>query len=161
MHRGIVGFGCTGTLTIDGFLLNTAAWDITDLTPLWIETTMDGEDVPLPGVDGAVPFQRFMQPASFALAMKISGDVDELGVDYANAMIGMETNLASIKAAIVTPVHTGDGTRAAVLTKPSGATMSADVHVLGIRTSGIKAAGTRQSFLPAVLQLSIPMGEFT
>lgn len=158
--RGLNGVGCTGTLTIDGVLLNTPAWDITDLTTLWVETTVRGNDRLLPGVAGVIPYRRRLDVMSYSLPMLVSGDVNEDGDDYPDAWVGLETNLQTLYDDVVQPTNVGDGTRPAVLTMPSGLERCADVHVLGLRVSSAVGAGTRQALVRAVLQLSIPAGRF-
>ena len=159
--RGIRYYGRTGTLTINSFLLNNRAFDVPDLTPLWMETDNDGDDVELPGADGVVPHQRFLQAKKVALPMLISGDCNAAGVDYSNAWVGLETNVGLFTAAVLLPTGTGDGTHPATLVLPSGATRTADVHVLGFRVGSSRGTGSGTHARTAgVLQLSIPSGRF-
>lgn len=160
MARGLQGVGCTGTLTIDGVLLNTPAWDLTDLTPLWVEATVRGGDRLLPGVAGVIPYRRRLDVTEHALPMLISGDVDEAGADQANAWIGLEANIETLRSTVIEPTNVGDGTRPATLTLPSGLTRTADVHVLGLRVSGAVGAGSSHALVRAVLQISVPAGRF-
>lgn len=160
MARGLNGYGCTGTLTIDGVLLNTPAWDCTDLTTLWVEATVRGGDRLLPGVPGVIPYRRRLDVTTYALPMLISGDVDQDGTDYPNAWVGLETNMDVLWSDVVAPTNTGDGTRPAVLTMPSGLERTADVHVLGLRVSSAVGASTDHALVRAVLQLSVPAGRF-
>lgn len=158
--RGLTGYGCTGTLTIDGVLLNTPAWDATDLTTLWVEASVRGGDRLLPGVAGVIPYRRRLDVTEYALPMLVSGDVDENGDDYADAWVGLETNLQWLWSNVVEPTNTGDGTRPATLTMPSGLERVADVHVLGLRVSSAVGAATRNALVRAVLQISVPAGRF-
>jgi hypothetical protein len=158
--RGIRYYGRTGTLTINSIVLNSRAWDIPDLTALWADMDVDGDDVSLPGADGVVPHQRFLSAMRVPLPMVISGDCDPAGVDYANAWVGLETNLATLKSGLLLPTGTGDGTLPATLTMPSGATRTADVHVLGLRHGASQGTVTLHARMRAVLQLSIPAGQF-
>lgn len=171
MHAGIRYFGRTGTLTINSLLLNCASRDIADLTPLWMEYSTEGDDARPPGVDGVVPFQRFMSAQTFPLALLISGDVDEDGTPYANAWIGLETETNLVKTAlgIHAPSHAVDGTLAATLVKPSGAIFAAAVHVLGFRVGASVGQGAAttpttpagpHALMRAVLQISVPAGAF-
>ena len=160
MDPGLNGYGCTGNLTIGGIDLNCPAWDITDLTPLWAEFDVRGDDRLLPGVAGVIPYRRRLDVTTHALAMLISGDVDRFGAVNANAWIGLEQNVAYLRANVVNPTNVGNGTRAAVLTMPSGATRNADVHALGLRVSSAVGARSEHALIKAVLQISIPAGVF-
>lgn len=157
---GLVGYGCSGVLTIDGTLLNCAAWDITDLTPLWANFEIRGDDRVLPGVPGVIAYRRRMTVTAYSLNMFISGDVDRTGAPYGDAWEGLEANVEYLRSHVAQPTNVGDGTRAGVLTMPSGATRTADVHVLGITTGEVSAAGSKHALLRATLELSVPAGRF-
>lgn len=148
--------GCTGTLSIDGVLLNGPAWDLPDLTALWFEFDVRGDDRLLPGSDGVLPYRRRVTVTQHALPMIVTGAVDRFGEPYADAWVGMETNVAYLLTNVVLPTNVGDGTRSATLTLPSGATRTANVHVLRL-AKGLVLGGR----LRATLDLSIPNGRFT
>lgn len=161
MTTGLENTGCTGTLQIGTVVLSCPAWDITDLTPLWVETTVRGGDRLIPGAAGVRPFRRRVTVTTHALPMLISGDVDPLGVVNTDAWVGLEENLADLWTNVVAPTNTGDGTRAAILTMPSGATRTANVHVLGLRVGSTRGEPHRHhAVVRASLQISIPAGRF-
>jgi hypothetical protein len=161
MTVGIENYGCAGTLTIGTVLLNCPAWDIPDLSPLWIEAAQRGRDRIIPGVAGVLAYRRRLDVTTHALRILISGDVEPDGTPYADAVIGLELNVELLRSSVVDPTNVGDGTRAATLTMPSGATRTADVHVTGLRVSSTRAdPHHRHALLVGALQVSIPTGRF-
>lgn len=150
---------CTGILTVNSVSLNTVAWDISDLTDLWFHYDVRGEDRILPGVNGVIPYRRRRAPTRHDLTIWIVGDVAANGTPFADPKIGMETNLATLDTNVIAPTNVGDGTRAASLAMPSGATRTASIHVLGLVKQQIHFNGT-QSIMEATLQISIPAGKF-
>lgn len=157
---GLSGYGCTGTLTINAISLNCPAWDITDLTSLWAEVAQRGEDRRIPGVAGVIAYRRRNDVTEHSLAMVISGDVDSTGAPYANPWVGLETNIAALRTNVVDPTNLTDGTRPAILTMPSGATRTANVHVLGLRLSEAQGVDGVHAYAFAALTVSIPLGAF-
>ncbi len=130
---------CDGELTIGGVLMHTPAWNA---------------------------YQRRLTVTRHSLPMAIFGEVNQGGVPYANEWAGLEANIAYLKANVVAPTGTGDGTRAASLLMPSGATRTADIHVVDL-VRGRLVAGTNMITgaegvgMLATLEISIPEGEFT
>lgn len=149
--------GVSGTLTIDGFLLNTAAYDLCDLTELWLGPEQRGTDVLLPGAAGVVPLVRRATVSTYELPMVIDGSVNADGTDYpGDPLAGLEAHLDALRANVTDPTGTGDGTRTAVLTTPSGDTRTAEVHVGRIQL-GVQVDGRALATLP----ISVPAGVFT
>lgn len=155
----ILDYGCSGTLTIGSVALNGPAWDIPNLTALWIEYDQRGNDRILPGAAGVIPYRRRMTATRHDLTIFIIGDVDRLGAAYGNATTGLATNVAYLDANVITPTGSGDGTRAATLTRPGLSSLTANVHVLGFRQTSV-AIGDTQAIMEGVLQISIPSGRF-
>lgn len=158
--HGLTFYGCTGTLTIGSTLLNCPAWDIPDLTTLWIEAAQRGQDRLLPGTAGVIPYRRRLTVTEHTLAMVIAGNSTPAGVLVANAWQGLEANVELLRVGIVDPTNVGDGTRLATLTLPTGATRTAYVHVTGMRVSSAEGADGVFSVLNAALTISIPTGRF-
>ena len=129
----LLDYGCTGTLTIGSTLLNTVAWDITDLTELWYVVDQRGEDRVLPGAAGVIPYRRRETVTPIDLILLINGSVNASGTPYANVITGLATNLATIMSGVVNPTGATDGTRAASLTIPGLTTRTTTVHVEGLR----------------------------
>lgn len=156
----ITNYGCTGTLTIGGVLLNCPAWDIPDLTTLWIEAAQRGDDRLIPGVAGVIPYRRRLTTTEHTLAMVIVGDSTSGGVLVTNAWQGLEANVGYLRDYVVDPTNIGDGTRFAILTLPSGAVRTANIHVTGMRVSSAEGADGLFTVLNAAMTISIPTGRF-
>lgn len=152
---GIIDYGCTGTLTISGVSMNTPAWDCVDLTELWLGGDVRGSDRLLPGVPGVKAYKRRTTVTGYSLPMVLTGEVDRFGTVNGDWWAGLEANIDYLRANVVDPTNLTDGTRAAVLTMPSGATRTADIHVLGLE-KGTVLAGV----MLATLDISIPDGVF-
>lgn len=165
MAKGIVGYGCAGTVKIGAVLLNCPAWDVPDPSGLWITGDVRGSDRLIPGAAGVLPFRRRRTVTEYTLDMVIVGMVDETGAEYEDALAGLELNLETLRVGVVEPTNTGNGTRAAVLTLPSGLTRTADVHVLGLDTGSlavrrVDGIATHARLLGS-LTISVPAGRFT
>lgn len=156
----IQNYGCTGTLTINSIALNGPAWDIPDLTALWIETTQRGEDRLIPGAIGVLPYRRRLTVTEHTLGMWIIGDTDRTGAPNADAWVGLQANIEYLRANVVDPTNLTDGTRVASLTIPGGATRNANIHVTGMRIQGVDSDDGAFSAVNAVLMISIPSGRF-
>jgi hypothetical protein len=142
-------------LEISSVPFATPAWRITDLTSLFDGPDVKGGDRDLPhGV--AVAYPRRATITVVDLPLVVFGASDQDGVAYADAREGLEANIAYLRANVVDPLTTGDGTRPAVLHQFSGATLSADVTVISpLRLSRFTPVAAR-----GVLRLSIPTGAF-
>jgi len=124
-----------------------------------------GEDRLLPLAAGVIPYLRRRTVTRHSLPMVIQGEVDENGVPYPDVWAGLEANIAQLRASVVDPTGVGDGTRPASLVMPSGATRTADVHVLGLVLGRTQAGtntltGNEGVGMLATLELSIPTGVF-
>lgn len=146
-----------GDLSIDGFPMNTAAWRVENLYELWLPAAQRGQDIIRPGIDGAWPVRRLRAVTRRSLQMFISGEVDALGVPFANPYQGMHANLTTFRQGLVDPTGLGDGTREATLTDPFGVLWVADVHLTGMEVSEMRR---NARYCYAVVELSIPAGEF-
>lgn len=133
-------------LAIDG------AWEWLDLSPIWQGPDKRGSDRLVPGVAGVVPYRRRPTVSVRELQGYVHGFKDYNGGVFADVRVGLEANVAFLQDNIEADPG-GDGTRVATLHLPSGATKSADVHVLALRLSAFGPTSAR-----AVLVLSIPTG---
>lgn len=151
----------TGELLISGYTMHGPGWCLTDLTALWTEAQVVGEDRPIPDGD-AVPYRRKITITEHSLDLVIGGDTDQTGVEYASPWVGLEENIAWLQANITDPPATTAGTRAAQLIMPSGEIRTADIHVLPIRLGPPLAADPNDgAIFAATLQIIIPDGRFT
>lgn len=122
-----------GELVIAGVSMHGPAWDCPDLTPLWESPDQRGSDRLIPGVVGVRRYRRRNTVTKTVLPFVITGAVNSAGVLYANPIAGLELNIAYLRANVFDPTNLTDGTRAAVLTMPSGAVRNAAVHMLGLQ----------------------------
>lgn len=151
----MIAFGCNGVLSIDGVLLNCPAWDIVDLSDLWLGGDIRGDDRLLPGVGGVIAYPRRFTVTRHSLPMAIDGSVDQLGQENADPWVGLQDHIEYLRANVVDPTGVGDGTRPAVLQMPDGTGRYADVHVLRLIKGDIV-----EGRLLATLEISIPAGVF-
>lgn len=165
---GISGYDCEGSLTIASVSMNRPAWAVLGdetgqggLVNLWVVLDRRGEDRPLPLAAGVVPYPRRAAATRHDLRIIVAGDVDETGATEADARIGLEGNLGYLYSNVLAPVTSGDGTRAATLTMPSGATRTASIHVLGLTPVAYAfAADHSWAHFEGTLHISIPGGRF-
>jgi hypothetical protein len=144
-----------GSITISGVSLNTPAWRVLDLTDLWLDGRQRGKDRLVPGAAGVVANMRRRTVTEVDLPMVIIGDCDQTGAAHTDSMDGLWRNVDYLNDNVCSPTGTGDGTRAAVLTLPSGTTLAESVHVLGLELGASSRTGKL-----ATLTLSIPSGKF-
>jgi hypothetical protein len=144
-----------GALTINGVLMHRGAWDCVDVLELWEAADQRGSDRIISGVNGVIPFPRRPTVTKHSLPMVISGAVDQAGTPNTDPIIGLEANIDYLEANVVNGSVAADGTVAASIVKPSGATRTANIHVLALRL------GKRVRWnLLATLDISIPTGVF-
>jgi hypothetical protein len=157
----------TGVLTVSGVALHGPCWTILDLTPLWVQADVRGDDRLLPGVTGVIPYRRRTTVTRHSLPMWVIGEVSWTDAAYADPWVGLETNLNYLYTNVVAPTGAGDGTRPGSLAMPSGATRTADVHILSLELGGTAAGtashagGAAGAGVRATLELSIPDGRFS
>jgi len=151
-------WGCTGTLAIDGMPLNSPAWDVPNLTRLWMESDARGDNKALPGLMvGTRGNPRRVEVTEFDLAFAITGAVDETGVPHTTGWIGLQQNLDALWAGVFAPVTTGRGMRAATLTLPSGTVRTASVQVEPLTFPNDI---DDPDFVEAVIHLTVLSGRF-
>lgn len=143
----------TEYLEIDGVPLPSDAWDVLSLLPLWHGPQVRGSDRLIPGAAGVKAYRRRATVTVRTLELVIYGHVDEDGNPNVDVRAGLEANVAYLRANVADPTNVGDGTRTAVLHLPSGATRTADVHVVGFDLGEFGPTSVR-----ATLDLSIPSG---
>lgn len=152
--------GKDGTLVINNVSMNCPAWCTIDLRDLWMPGAIRGGDLLLPGAPGVRARRRRRTVTTYSVKFVISGLAERTGLQpygagSAGRMRQLQENLDYLRTNVLDPVTTGNGTRAATLTMPSGATRTALVHVLGLTLSQAWPAG-----LTTTLDLSIPAGVF-
>lgn len=121
---------CYGTLSLNGIAMQRAAWWV-DLTPLYRGPDVRGSDRLLPGVTGVKAYPRRRTVTRHSLRLLISGQYDAAGAATAlDPEEQLEAHVAWLNANLLHLTDVGDGTVPAVWTKLSGATITADVHVM-------------------------------
>lgn len=144
-----------GDLTIGGVALNGPAWKVLNLLELWQPADQRGSDRLVPGVAGVLAQQRRDTVTRRSLQLLIIGDVDRTGATQADKFEGLQANVDYLRANVVAPTGTGDGTRSAVLTMPDGTSRTEPVHVVGFEFGNFREDA---AWLRAVLTISIPSG---
>lgn len=144
---------CFGALTLNGVYMHTYAWDIIDLTELFLPPQTRGGNVVVPGAQGRRPYPLRADETRYSLPMVISGVTDEAGIPYADPYIGLQTNLTALTA-----VFQNDPTSpgfTANLDTPDGTILSAFVQV-----ASVKLGNRMGPIIRATLDLVIPAGGF-
>lgn len=152
-----------GNLTLNGIPMKTRAWTCPDLTPLWLPSAIRGQDRILPGAAGVIPHRRRRTVTQYALDFRICGMANMGGVVTTGTGNGLaefqqlEYNLKYLRDNVIDPRISPnlDGTVPGVLTMPSGAIRTANVHVLGF-TVNERVSHVMQG----ILDISIPQGGF-
>lgn len=143
--------GSYGTLEIDNVSLHTPAWCAVDLSELWGTPEYRGEDVLIPHKTGRRPYLRRKDATRYSLPMMVTGYCDQFGAVNANYDIGLQENVEYLMTYVALPTNTGDGTRTAEWTLPSGTVVTAQIHVLGLRGQLLPGALYRPT-----LEISVP-----
>ncbi|MGA1075574.1 MAG: hypothetical protein ACO307_10635 [Ilumatobacteraceae bacterium] len=144
-----------GGLTIAGISLTTTWCRVQNLVDLWLPADQRGQDRIVPGSAGVRAQQRRDTVTRRTLRLVIAGDVTYTGSTAGDAFERLAINVDYLRANIVAPTGTTNGTRSAVLTMPDGTTRTEEVHVTGMEL-GRYAEDAR--WLLATLELSIPSG---
>ncbi len=147
----------TGTLTINGVNLHTYAWCCLDLRRLTMPEDYDVKNVKIPGAHGTRPYRYWIAEATHDLQMFITGRVNSAGTPNANPFLGYQTNIAYLKANLLTPPS--GGTFVGSILLPSGATVTADVQVLGFKYQEFDPQA--RFFQKAALTVRVPAGLFS
>lgn len=152
-----------GQVSIASFALETYGWGIeNDITPLWFPGRyVMGEPIHIPGLNGDITYPVDLGSFEFIIKLGVIGDLNSAGVPYADSVVGLESNINTIRTNL-DPVLTGSGTRTATLTMPSGATRTATVLVkeLSVEITHINmAAGECGNSVDATAytRLSVPI----
>lgn len=152
-----------GNLTLNGVPMKTRAWTCPDLTPLWMPSAIRGEDRIIPRMSGVRANRRRRTVTQFSLDFRVAGISSMDGLIVAGEGNGpeefeqLEYNLTYLRQNVIDPRTSpnANGTVPGVLTMPSGAIRTADVHVLGFTVNNRVS-----HILQGVLDLSVPSGGF-
>lgn len=162
----LTNYEAEGNMTIDGIDMCREAFAIIGdergvggFVQLWADFDVRGEDRLLPSVTGVIAYPRRITAKRFDFRLVVVGDVDAGGTPVSDSRVGLEENLAYIRENVLVPVVSASGTREAVLLLPSGSTMEADIHVLGVVTQQYNLVECGSIWI-GTLQTSIPGGQF-
>ena len=162
----LTNYNLEGSMTIDGISMNRPAFAIIGdergvggYVQLWADFDVRGQDRLLPGAVGVIAYPRRMTARRMDFRLLVAGDVNQAGTPVADSKIGLQNNLEYIRANVLEPVASSTGTRTAVLTLPSGATRTAEIHVLGVVTQSYLLADCGTIWV-GTLQINIPSGRF-
>jgi hypothetical protein len=144
-----------GDLTIGGIAMNCPAWEVRNLAELWAPANQRGTDVIRPGVSGVKARLRRDTVTVRTLQMLILGSADRLGAAVADYYEGLQANIDYLRANVVAPTGTTDGTRSVVLTMPDGTTRTDPAHVQQMELGRVVENG---AWALATIELSIPSG---
>lgn len=144
---------CLGTLTIAGIAMQCPSWYV-ELAQFYRTPEVRGADRLLPGTSGVRAFRRRLTVSRYSLPMILTGVYDRFGNSYADAQVGLATNIAWLHANVLLPTNVGDGTRTAVFTAPGQTPVTTPVHVLGITDPGMQ----RGAIAFTTLELSCASG---
>lgn len=144
-----------GGLSIGGVNMMCPAWEVLNLLVLWSPAIQRGSDRVLPGAAGVVARPRRDTVTRHSLQLLIVGDVDRTGSTNSDLFEGLQANIDYLRANVVAPTGTGDGTRSAVLTMPDASTRTEAVHVTALTLGEFRGDG---AWVRAVLEVSIPSG---
>lgn len=120
-------------LSIDGVPMSTPAWRLTNSHVFWDGADTRGDNRIIPGAAGVRAKRVRTAQTQVSLIVAVFGSHDWEGNEYADANVGLWTNLEYLKDYVTDPTNTGDGTRAAVLHVPGG-TRTGDIQVRKLRT---------------------------
>lgn len=140
-----------GSLKIDNVSLHTPAWCVMNLSELWSTPDYRGGDVLIPYKQGQRAYRRRLDTTRYSLPMIVTGYCDHIGTPHADFAAGLEENIRYLMTYVALPTNIGDGTRTAVWTLPSAATVTAKVHVLGLKGDLLPGALFRPT-----LEISVP-----
>ena len=143
------------SITFDGVSLGNSAIKIRNLWTFWEPAQLEASNIKLAGVTGMTARKPLVQPTTHSLELVISGQVSTTGTPDTNYPARLKTNLAFIATYFTNIPTTADGTRTAVLTLPSAATITGPVHILGLTIGEVVPTA---KWALAVLEVSVPAG---
>lgn len=143
------------SITFDGVALGNSAIKIRNIWTFWQPAQLEASNIKLAGVTGVTARKPLVQPTTHSLQLVISGEVSTTGTPDTDYPARLKTNLAYIATYFTNIPSTAAGTRTAVLTLPSGATITGPVHILGLTIGEVVPTA---KWALAVLEVSVPAG---
>lgn len=126
---------CMGTVAIDGVNMHRLAWELFDLTALFGEPEQRGQNRMIPGVAGRIPYAPRVDETRLSLPYIVTGHWNSFDdwIAPGSVYTQLQANVAFLLGGVLEPTGVGDGTRDFVWTTPSGAVITAEVHILKSR----------------------------
>ena len=143
------------SITFDAVALGNSAIKVRNLWTFWEPAQLEASNIKLAGVTGMTARKPLVQPTTHSLQLVISGEVSTSGTPDSDYPARLKTNIAYIASNFTNIPATTDGTRTAVLTLPSGATLTGPVHILGLTIGEVVPTA---KWALAVLEVSVPAG---
>lgn len=137
--------------------LRAPSWLIEDMSPLWGLPDHYGSNLRVPGADGMLALERFVDQTVYQVPFIITGEAAYDGTPYTNPLYGLRQNRDRLLANVHGEIP-GQATRVAKLTlpyeSPPAQTLLADVQCT------IALGSMVGPNLRAVLEIKIPAGGF-
>lgn len=146
----------TEYLELDDYPLSNYAVRISDLTALWV-VAYRAEVLDAPYVHGGLSFPQYLAAPSVVLPGFVVGEVSSTGSATSGRRAGLAANLDELYTAVLAPVTSGDGTRAAEWHRADSTTWTADVQVSAFDIRSHDQDNGRMDFS---LTLTIVSGRF-
>lgn len=160
---GVSRIDCGSGATVDEATLTGGAEPITLMNGAWcahniddlLGVTIRGNDLLVPGADGVLARDRYLDRIDASVRMVFDGNVDHTGVSHAPAelMAGLEINRREFIAAAVNP-PASPATFALQLTVADGTVLEGELHCEGFQWQ----RGELEGIARAVWQVSLPLG---
>lgn len=157
---GLVHYGKTGILTINGLVLNCPAWDIPDLTPLRANLAQTGRNALIAGVAGSRAKRRRYAEVEYQLPGFIIGHADKTGAVVSDALAGLLANQAELVTSLVDPVADAGADHVDASWVYGAMTLGAEVQCELVFGSVTGTPSWSKSRAPFVLRLTVPAGRF-
>jgi hypothetical protein len=146
------------SFTLDSTLqFPNAAIKVRNEYVLWQPGQQSGNNVRLAGVNGDLARRRFLTTTTHTLELVISGTAVVTGSATTPAA-NLEANVKWLRDSVCAPVSSASGTRTLLMTMPSGAQMTGQVHVTNFRFGQV---APHAKWALATIDISIPAGELT
>jgi hypothetical protein len=97
-------------LEVDGVPLDTAAWEVTDLSPLWDLPDVRGDDAVVPYRRGVVPFRRSWGGKRVDLPFNLYGSHDSEGNPATDLRAQLWVNRSELIRDVLRPLQVGTAT---------------------------------------------------
>lgn len=134
--------------------LNTPAWECVDYSQMYDSPPVLGDNRHIPGLTGRLAVAREEDERQISLPMAFFGAANHENATYADARIGLRTNLRYFRTALMRAAS--GTTRAATFTRLDGGTETAEVQII----PPLQVAFQGPVLARAVLTIIVPAGVF-